>query len=98
MIDKEKLIKIINSVQDYGKKLIDCRDGVVVASVSNEQLAEHLIKELTLESLSDENIKDCYGFASKVTDGEGWASVLKEEAIKRGIELKEDTIMEDECL
>lgn len=98
MIDKEKLIQIINSVQDYGKKLIDCRDGVVVASVSNEQLAEHLIKELTLESLSDENIKDCYGFASNVTDGEGWASVLKEEAIKRGIELKEDTIMEDECL
>lgn len=55
MIDKEKLIQIINSVQDYGKKLIDCRDGVVVASVSNEQLAEHLIKELISE---DSNLRN----------------------------------------
>ena len=55
MIDKEKLIQIISSVQDYGKKLIDCRDGVVVASVSNEQLAEHLIKELISE---DSNLRN----------------------------------------
>lgn len=56
MIDKEKLIQIINSVQDYGKKLIDCRDGVVVATVSNEQLAEHLIMELISEDSNSKKI------------------------------------------
>ena len=53
-------------------------------------------KRLRVGDMSDEDIKDCYQFVSDMGDGEGWRSVFKAEAIKRRIELKEDTIMEDE--
>lgn len=115
MITKQCLIKILNEIQDYGKKLIDGSDGVVVANISNEMVADYLVgefvagygvsdavwttkegKRLRVGDMSDEHIKNCYQFVSDMGDGEGWRSVFKAEAIKRRIELKEDTIMEDE--
>ena len=115
MITKQCLIKILNEIQDYGKKLIDGSDGVVVANISNEMVADYLMgkfvagcgvsdavwttkegKRLRVGDMSDEHIKNCYQFVSDMDDGEDWKSVFKAEAIKRGIELKEDTIMEDE--
>ncbi len=46
MITKQRLIKVLNEIQDYGKKLIDGSDGVVVANISNEMVADYLIEEL----------------------------------------------------
>ena len=46
MITKQCLIKILNEIQDYGKKLIDGSDGVVVANISNEMVADYLVGTL----------------------------------------------------
>lgn len=46
MITKQCLIKILNEIQDYGKKLIDGSDGVVVANISNEMVADYLVGNL----------------------------------------------------
>lgn len=115
MITKQCLIKILNEIQDYGKKLIDGSDGVVVANISNEMVADYLMgefvagcgvsdavwttkegKRLRVGDMSDEHIKNCYQFVSDMDAGEDWKSVFKAEAIKRRIELKEDTINEAE--
>lgn len=98
MITKQHLIKILNEIQDYGKKLIDGGDGVVVANISNEMVADYLMGGFVAGRgvMSDEHIKNCYQFVSDMDDGEDWKSVFKAEAIKRRIELKEDTINEAE--
>lgn len=43
MTEKDRLISILSSIQDYGKKLIDNRTDVSVTNVSNDVLAEKLI-------------------------------------------------------
>lgn len=46
MITVEELVSVLNEIQDYGKKLLDGSDGLVVAHISNDMVANYILDKI----------------------------------------------------